>query len=149
MAERILSLDEIINGVLGTLTISKDGRTYEVAELTSLNVDAEILNEEKKVLNKLTPYVKPTGVKFTGTATIYYSGSNIFNVILEEYQKTKKMPVFNATVTNNDPAHPDGPITRLLTGLVITSINGLIKLDIEDTGLTQDIAFAAENIETI
>lgn len=90
---------------------------------------------------------KTSGVKMSGTATIYY-GTPVFLDMLVQYLKAGKVPVFVIQITNDDPATTVGQQTVVLYGVKLSKVPIAI-LDADSDELEEEISFTFTNIEVL
>lgn len=142
-----LLAQDAINGKEGNAVVQHNGKNSVLFGLKKLNTDAEFQESDFKVVGTRLVQTKTSGVKMTGTATIYY-GSPIFLKMLVEYLKTGKVPVFTIQVTNDDPATTVGQQTVVLYGVKLSKVPVAI-LDADSDELEEEISFSFTSVEVL
>ena len=79
-----LLAQDTVNGAEGKVFITRDGKNIEVAGMRNITTNAEIQNEDMRVIGTRKIQSKSNGAKLTGTGNIYY-GSNLCTDMVLEY----------------------------------------------------------------
>lgn len=141
---------DTINGKEGKAFITIDGRNQELFSIKNLEAIASIQSEDMAVVGTTTIQSKNTGVKKTGTMTIYY-GSPLFTSMVMQYMNLGKLPYFDMQVTNDDPTSTVGTQIIGLYGCKITGDIPIAKLDADTSMMEQAVSFTytrAAELET-
>ena len=136
-----LLAQDTVNGAEGKVFITRDGKNIEIAGMRNITTNAEIQNEDMRVIGTRKIQSKSNGAKLTGTGNIYY-GSNIFTDMVLEYINTGKMPQFDIQITNSDPATSIGSQVMAYYGCTLTGTIPLSILNDEESMLNYDFNFA-------
>mgnify|MGYP002709697301 FL=1 len=80
---------DALNGKSGSGFLKINGENHQMFGMKKFQSDAEFQEEDFKVVGTTLVQTKTTGVKLTGTMTLYY-GSPYFLKLLDEYLKTGK-----------------------------------------------------------
>lgn len=132
---------DTLNGKLGQAFVTIDGQSQELFRAKKINVSTNIQSTDVPVVGTTRIQEKATGVKQTGTMTIYY-GTPLLTQMAITYAQTGVVTYFDLQVTNNDPTATVGTQTIVyygckLTGELLTSI---IDVDVET--LEQECTFS-------
>ena len=136
-----LLAQDTVNGAEGKIFITQDGRNVEIAGMRNITTNAEIQNEDMRVIGTRKIQNKPNGAKLTGTGNIYY-GSNIFTDMVLQYINTGVMPQFDIVITNSDPTTSLGTQSMAYYGCTLTGTIPLSILNDEESMLNYDFNFA-------
>lgn len=142
-----LLAQDAINGKEGCAVVQNEGKNSVLFGLKKINTDAEFQESDFKVVGTRLVQTKTSGVKMSGTATIYY-GTPVFLDMLVQYLKTGKVPVFVIQITNDDPATTVGQQTVVLYGVKLSKVPIAI-LDADSDELEEEISFTFTNIEVL
>lgn len=140
-----LLAQDTVNGAEGKVFITQDGKNIEVAGMRNITTNAEIQNEDMRVIGTRKIQSKSNGAKLTGTGNIYY-GSNLFTDMVLEYINTGKMPQFDIQITNNDPSTSIGSQIMAYYGCTLTGTIPLSILNDEEAMLNYDFNFAYTDV---
>ena len=140
-----LLAQDTVNGAEGKVFITRDGKNIEVAGMRNITTNAEIQNEDMRVIGTRKIQSKSNGAKLTGTGNIYY-GSNLFTDMVLEYINTGKMPQFDIQITNNDPSTSIGSQIMAYYGCTLTGTIPLSILNNEEAMLNYDFNFAYTDV---
>ena len=132
---------DTVNGAEGKIFITRDGKNIEVACMKNITTNAEIQNEDMRVIGTRKIQSKSNGAKLTGTGNIYY-GTNLFTDMVLEYINTGVMPQFDIQITNNDPSSSVGSQVMAYYGCTLTGTVPLSILNDEESMLNYDFNFA-------
>lgn len=132
---------DTLNGKLGQAFVTIDGQSQELFRAKKINVATNIQSTDVPVVGTTRIQEKATGVKQTGTMTIYY-GTPLLTQMAVTYAKTGVVTYFDLQVTNNDPTATVGTQTIVyygckLTGELLTSI-----IDVDVDMLEQECTFS-------
>lgn len=131
---------DTINGKEGKAFITIDGQNQELFGIKSLKAVASIQSEDMSQVGTTLVQSKTTGVKHTGTMTIYY-GNPTFTAMAVQYSNFGQLPYFNIQLTNNDPTSTVGQQIMGLYNCKITGDVPIATLDSETSMLTQELSF--------
>ena len=92
---------DTVNGAEGKIFITQNGQNIEIAGMRNIKTNAEIQNQDMRVIGTRKIQQKSNGAKLTGTGNIYY-GSNIFTDMVLKYINTGVMPEFDIQITNTE-----------------------------------------------
>ena len=132
---------DTVNGAEGKVFITRDGKNIEVACMRNITTNAEIQNEDMRVIGTRKIQSKSNGAKLTGTGNIYY-GTNLFTDMVLEYINTGVMPQFDIQITNSDPTTSVGSQVMAYYGCTLTGTVPLSILNDEESMLNYDFNFA-------
>ena len=135
---------DTLNGKMGTAFITVDGKNQELFRAKKIQVDGDIQSTDMKALGTTRIQPKTTGVKQTGSGTIYY-GSDLFTEMVLKYMETGEITYFDLQVTNNDPASTVGAQTIAYYGCKLTGTIPLSVLDVDSDMLEQPFTFSYTN----
>lgn len=138
---------DALNGKQGKAFITKDGKNIELFSVKKAQADAEFSEDDLKVVGTSIVQKKTTGVSYTGSMTIYY-GTPHFVRMLEEYQKTGKMPYFTLQLTNDDPGTSVGRQTVALYNVKLQKVP-IAMLDADANWLEMEVSFSFTNFEIL
>ena len=132
---------DTLNGKLGQAFVTIDGQSQELFRAKKINVSTNIQSTDVPVVGTTRIQEKATGVKQTGTMTIYY-GTPLLTQMAVTYAQTGVVTYFDLQVTNNDPTSTVGTQTIVyygckLTGELLTSI-----IDVDVEMLEQECTFS-------
>ncbi len=142
-----LLAQDAINGKEGCAVVQYDGKNNVLFGLKKMQTDAEFQESDFKVVGTRLVQTKTSGVKMSGSATIYY-GSPLFLEMLVNYLKTGRVPVFAIQITNDDPATTVGQQTVVLYGVKLSKVPIAI-LDADSDELEEEVSFTFTNIEVL
>lgn len=145
---RELNAPDLVNGKQGRAFTKMNGNNEEMFYAKKLEAKAEKTKSEIKAIGKLAVGNKTTGIKYTGSMTIYYVTSK-FRETIAEYKRTGKDIYFDMVIENDDPDSSAGQQTVLLIGVNLDSVI-LAKLDGDsDDPLDEDVDFTFEDFEIL
>lgn len=147
MANGYLLAQDSLRGTAGKAFMVVDGKNVELFGLKKFESNAEIQTADFKVVGSLVTQTKVNGVKYSGTATVYY-GTPTFLKILQEYKRTGRFPTINFQVENDDKASSMGAQIMAIYGVVLTKIPLALLDDSADT-LQQEISFTHTDYEVL
>ena len=132
---------DTLNGKLGQAFVTIDGQSQELFRAKKINVSTNIQSTDVPVVGTTRIQEKATGVKQTGTMTIYY-GTPLLTQMAVNYAQTGVVTYFDLQVTNNDTTATVGTQTIVyygckLTGELLTSI-----IDVDVEMLEQECTFS-------
>ena len=138
---------DALNGKQGKAITTINGENRELFQLKKLQTDAEFTETDFKVVGTTLVQKKTTGLNYTGTMTIYY-GSPIFLRMVETYQKTGKMTLFDIQVENEDPGTSIGKQTVVLMNCKLSKVP-IAALDADADFLEEEVSFSYTGIEVL
>ena len=138
---------DAVNGKSGSGFITIDGENHQMFGMKKFQSDAEFQEEDFKVVGTTLVQKKTTGVKLSGTMTLYY-GSPYFLQLLNEYLKTGKLPYFTMQIENNDPSSTVGTQTVVFYNVKLNKLP-ISKLDAETSALDMEVGFTFTNVEIL
>lgn len=139
---------DTIDGKLGTAFITIDGKNQELFRAKKIEVDGDVQSTDMKAVGTTRIQTKTTGVKQTGSGTIYY-GTDLFTKMVMDYMETGKVTYFDLQVTNNDPTATVGTQTIAYYGCKLTGTIPLSLIDIDSDMLEQPFTFSYTNARTL
>lgn len=142
-----LLAQDAISGKAGKAFMVQDGRNIELFGIKKFDSSAEIKTEEFPVVGSLVDQTKPGGIKYSGTATVYY-GTPAFLKILQEYKRTGRFPAINFQIENNDKGSSLGTQNIAIYGVILTKIPIAI-LDDSSAQLQAEISFNFTDFEPL
>ena len=138
---------DALNGKSGSGFITINGENHQMFGMKKLQSDAEFQEEDFKVVGTTLVQTKTTGVKLSGTMTLYY-GSPYFLQLLNEYLKTGKLPYFTMQIENDDPSTSVGTQTVVYYNVKLNKLP-ISKLDAETSALDMEVGFTFTNVEVL
>lgn len=132
---------DTLSGKLGTAFITIDGKNQELFRAKKIQVDGDIQSTDMKALGTTRIQQKVTGVKQTGSGTIYY-GTDLLTQMLMKYMETGEITYFDLQVTNSDPTSTVGTQTIAYYGCKLTGTLPLSILDTDSDMLEQSFTFS-------
>lgn len=145
--EGYLLAQDSYRGAAGKAFVVIDGSNELLFGLKKFEASAEIQTGEFKVVGALTEQEKIKGLKYSGSATIYY-GTPMLLKLLTEFKRTGKFPAINFQITNDDPASSLGSQTVVLYNVILKKIPIAI-LDDSVESLQEDIQFTFNDFEPL
>ncbi len=140
---------DTVNGAEGKIFITRNGKNIEVAGMRNIRTNAEIQNQDMRVIGTRKIQQKSNGTKLTGTGNIYY-GSNIFTDMVLEYINTGIMPEFDIQITNSESSSATlGSQVMVYYGCTLTGTIPLSILDKEESMLNYDFNFAYTDVQRL
>lgn len=138
---------DALNGKSGKAFATIDGKNVEMFGLKKFHSDAEFQEADFKVVGTTRVQSKTTGVKMTGSATVYY-GTPVFLKMLHEYLKTGRLPYFTFQITNDDPSTSVGAQTVALYNVKLSKVP-IALLDADADFLEEEISFSFIGLEVL
>ena len=138
---------DALNGKSGSGFITINGENHQMFGMKKFQSDAEFQEEDFKVVGTTLVQTKTTGVKLSGTMTLYY-GSPYFLQLLNEYLKTGKLPYFTMQIENDDPSTSVGTQTVVYYNVKLNKLP-ISKLDAETSSLDMEVGFTFTNVEVL
>ena len=132
---------DTLSGKMGTAFITIDGKNQELFRAKKIQVDGDVQSTDMKALGTTRIQQKVTGVKQTGSGTIYY-GSDLLTQMLMKYMETGEVTYFDLQVTNSDPSSTVGTQTIAYYGCKLTGTIPLSILDTDSDLLEQAFTFS-------
>lgn len=144
-----LQARDTVNGAEGSVFVTINGQSIEVAGMRNITTNAEIQDEDMRVVGTRKIQRKPNGARLTGTGNLYY-GSNIFLDMVLQYINTGTMPEFDIQITNSDKASSSlGTQIMAYYGCTLTGTIPLSILDSEQSMLNYDFNFSYTDVQRI
>ena len=138
---------DALNGKSGSGFITINGENHQMFGMKKFQSDAEFQEEDFKVVGTTLVQTKTTGVKLSGTMTLYY-GSPYFLQLLNEYLKTGKLPYFTMQIENDDPSTSVGTQTVVYYNVKLNKLP-ISKLDAETSALDMEVGFTFTKVEVL
>lgn len=138
---------DALNGKSGRGFMTLNSENHEMFGLKKFKSDAEFQESDFKVVGTTLVQTKTTGVKLTGSMTIYY-GSPYFLGLLAEYLKTGKLPYFTIQIENDDPSTTVGTQTVVLYNVKLNKLP-VAMLDAEADFLEMEVSFSYTGLEVL
>lgn len=140
---------DTVNGAEGKIFITLNGQNIEIAGMRNIKTNAEIQNQDMRVIGTRKIQQKSNGAKLTGTGNLYY-GSNIFTNMVLEYINTGIMPEFDIQITNTAASSATlGSQVMAYYGCTLTGTIPLSILDDEESMLNYDFNFAYTDVQRL
>ncbi len=136
-----------LNGKAGKGFMVQNGQNIELFGLKKFQSDAEIQKSDFSVVGSLVDHPKPKGLKYTGSATVYY-GTPAFIRILSEYKKTGRFPSVNFQITNEDKGSSVGRQVVGIYGVIFDKIP-IAMLDDSADELQLEVSFSFSDFEVL
>ena len=138
---------DALNGKTGSAFITINGQNEELFSLKKFQSDAEFQEADFKVVGTTLVQTKTTGVKLSGTFTIYY-GTPLFIAMLQEYLKTGKLPYFTIQIINDDPSTTVGKQIVALYNCKLSKVP-VAMLDADADWLEEEVGFSYTGLEVL
>lgn len=138
---------DALNGKQGKAIATINGQNQELFGAKKVQTDAEFQESDFKVIGTTLVQNKTTGVKMTGTMTIYY-GTPIFIKMVQDYKKTGKMTFFNLQIENDDPSTSVGKQTVVYYNCKLNKVP-MSMLDADADFLEEEVGFSFTDIEVL
>jgi len=139
---------DAISGKEGKAFAKINGNNEDMFFARTIEAIVEKTKTEIKAIGKRMVGNKTTGIKGTGSMTIYYL-SPIFRNLIADYKRTGRDAYFDMVVENDDPASSAGKQSVLLRGVNLNS-TVLTKLDGDsDDPLVEEAEFTFEDYEIL
>lgn len=138
---------DALNGKSGSAFITYNGENQELFQMKKFQSDAEFQEADFKVVGTTLVQSKTTGMKLTGTMTIYY-GSPLFLQMVMEYKRTGKLPYFTLQIKNDDPSTSVGQQIVALYNCKLSKVP-VAMLDADADWLEEEVGFSYTNIEVL
>ena len=138
---------DALNGKQGKAFLTLNGVNNELFSIKKFQTDYEFQKTDFKVVGTTTVQQKTTGVKKTGTMTIYY-GTPLFVQMAQEYEKNGKVLYFYMQVENDDPSTSVGKQTIAYYGCSLDKIP-LSMLDADAEFLEEEVGFSFTSFEVL
>lgn len=147
MDNSYLLAQDSLRGTAGKAFMVVDGQNIELFGLKKFESNAEIQTGDFKVVGANVTQTKVNGIKYTGTATVYY-GTPAFLKILQEYKRTGRFPTINFQVENDDKGSSIGAQIIAIYSVILTKIP-LAILDDSVESLQEEISFTHTDFEVL
>ena len=132
---------DTVNGAEGQVFITVAGKNIEMASMRNITVQAEMQDNDMRVIGTRLIQNKTNGAKLSGSGNIYY-GSNLFMDMLLEYINTGVMPEFSIQIVNNDPSTSIGSQNMIYYNCKLTGTIPMSILNDEEAMLNHDFSFS-------
>lgn len=142
-----LLAQDAINGKAGKGFMVVDGQNIELFGMKKFESSAEVQTDEFPVVGFVVDQTKVKGLKYSGTATVYY-GTPAFLKILMEYKRTGRFPLINFQITNDDKGSSLGSQVIGIYGVTLTKIP-IALLDDSASNLQAEISFNFTDFEPL
>lgn len=136
---------DTVNGAEGQIFITVDGKNIEMASMRNITVQAEMQDNDMRVIGTRLIQNKTNGAKLSGSGNIYY-GSNLFLDMLLEYINTGVMPEFSIQIVNNDPSTSIGSQNMIYYNCKLTGTVPMSVLNDEEAMLNYDFSFSVGRV---
>ena len=143
----LLDFKDTINGAEGRAYTTIDGNVELMCYLKKIEAKIEKTKTEGKVLGKRATQHKSTGLKYTGTMTIYYVTS-LYRKLILDYKNTGRDIYMDIQIINDDPTSKIGKQTVVLKGVNIDSVV-LAKLDVDSEAMDEEVPFTFEDFDIL
>lgn len=146
-----LLAQDTLNGAEGKITITRNGRIFEVCGMKNIKPIAGIQTSDMRTIGTRKIQTKPNGVKQTGTGNVYFgsNGSNLFTDIVLHYINDGVQDTFDITITNEDPASSVGAQVMGYYGCILTGDIPLSILNDEEAMLNYDFNFSYTTVKRL
>lgn len=131
---------DTLSGKLGTAFVTVNGQNQELFRAKNIKVSGNFQGTDVKALGTTRIQEKTTGVKQSGTGTLYY-GSDLLTQMAMHYMETSEITYFDMQVTNNDPTATVGSQSIAYYGCKLTGELLLSLLDVDSDVLEQPFSF--------
>ena len=138
---------DALNGKSGSAFINYKGENRELFGIKNFHSDAEFQEADFKVVGTTLVQTKTTGVKLSGTFTIYY-GTPLFLEMLREYVKTGVLPYFDIQIVNDDPTTTVGKQIVVHYNCKLSKVP-IAMLDAEADWLEEEVGFTFTSVEVL
>ncbi|HWL13448.1 MAG TPA: phage tail tube protein [Ureibacillus sp.] len=132
----VMQTKDAISSREGTVYITIDGRSFEIAEILKFRAEVEYNKVDVKRLNARMEGQKIVGAKGVGSMTMYYHRPEIRAMALD-YIRTGKVPMFDAMVANADVTSSAGKQTVDVRNIVPNKTL-LASLDADSSDVLKD-----------
>ena len=136
-----------LNGKSGTAFATINGRNVLLFGLKKFEANAEFNTADFPVVGTKKVQQKVTGMKTSGSFTIYYGTPEFIN-IAPQYQNSGTLPEITLQVTNNDNGSTVGTQTVAYYGVNLSKIP-LSLLDDSADFLEEEVSFTASSFEPL
>lgn len=141
--ERIRATDTInANAAEGFVTI--DGVMHRIFYAKSFEAKVEKTKQEIRLLNRRMTAHKTTGIKGTGSMTLYMV-TPFYRKMVEDYKATGRDAYFSIVISNHDPESTMGTLTTAFYDVNIDS-SILSKFSTDEGGvLEEEVTFTFDD----
>lgn len=136
---------DVISARLAVAYITVNGERFRLFQAKKLEAKAEKTKSEVDILGRVSKGNKSTGVKYSGSMTIYKNTSR-FTQMMKDYKDSGADVYFDMQCTNNDPTSDAGEETIILKDCNIDSL-AIAAFDASGEWLEQDVDFTFEDFE--
>lgn len=143
-----LLANNTINGAMGSVVVTLDGRNFQVASLKNIEAHVNLQTQDMKVVGTTKVQAKPAGAALTGKGTIYY-GFDFFREMAIKYSQSGVLTPFTIQITNSDEASGLGTQTVALYNCTVSGDIIIAMLNADESMLEYDFEFAYERAEVL
>lgn len=119
-----------------------DGSMEELTGMTKVTAKRAIKTRTRKPLGQRITQTKITGIENNGTLTVDHYETARFNKMIDEYESTGKMPVFDLQIINEDTSTTVGRRVVRYYDCMLNADLSLSELeDSTDDAVTVDLGF--------
>ncbi len=136
---------DAINARLAVAYVTVDGERFRLFQAKKLEAKAEKTKTEVDILGRVSKGNKATGIKYSGSMTIYKNTSR-FTKMMKEYKDSGADIYFDMQITNNDPTSDAGEETVILKNCNLDSL-AIAAFDASGEWLEQEVEFTFEDFE--
>lgn len=141
----VLNAKDVNSKKLGKIYITVDDARYLVLFAKNVKAEMEKKKDEVPILGKLASGHKASGVKYTGSMTIY-DCSPMFKQMFLDFKNSGEDVYFDMQLSSKDPTSDSGSEEIILTGVNLDKIT-LASLDAEGGWKECDCNFTFEDWE--
>lgn len=143
--DKFLLAKDIISGQEARGYMNINGKNELMFFAKKVKADGEKSKKEVKTIGRRVTQHKSTGVKLTGTMTIY-DVTPIFRRIMADYIKKGIDAYFDMTLINEDPTSSIGKQTAILYDVNIDKVT-MAQFDVDSDTLEDEVGFSYGDIE--
>ena len=136
-----LLAQDTVNGAEGQIFITVDGKNIQVACMKNITTQAEMQDNDMRVIGTRLIQSKTNGAKLTGSGNIYY-GTNLFTDMVLNYINNGIMPEFSIQIVNDDPSTSIGKQNMVYYNCKLTGTIPMSILNDEEAMLAYDFSFS-------
>ena len=141
-------LTDTVNCQEGRAYMTKNGQNRKLFDLSKLTADVEIKTKTKQMLGHRVEQTKPTGMKITGSLTVYLMTSDFIDYA-RKYKETGVLDPITIQTVMEDPQSTVGRSEILLKDVVLSKA-ALVNIDDStDDAATFDTDFTAGEFEIL
>ena len=136
---------DVINARLAIAYVTVNGERFRLFQAKKLEAKAEKTKTEVDILGRVSKGNKATGMKYSGSMTIFKNTSR-FTKMMKEYKDSGADIYFDMQITVNDPSSDAGEETVILKDCNLDSLS-IAVFDASGEWLEQDVDFTFEDFE--